>query len=229
MSETGNGDSSAPDTPVRQTDSPADSAATPSDKPSTPATPAAEPASPATPAAATPSTPGGSENGEARRGPSVLRQQFGAFAKYGDTKSDGSAITLSQSDKWMKQAKVIDGRTVTTTDTAIAFKKFKQQKIHFKEFQKFLEELGTSKKVAPGKMKEKLANCGPPGHKSNASPGTKSNVYDRLCDVSKYGASHRLRFDEHGKGRGAPGRKDIHTDSGYVHGYKNQNTYQKQH
>ena len=60
-------------------------------------------------------------------------------------------------------------------------------------------------------------------------PGTKSNVYDRLCDVSKYGASHRQRFDEHGKGRGAAGRKDLHADSGYVHGYKNQNTYQKQH
>ena len=60
-------------------------------------------------------------------------------------------------------------------------------------------------------------------------PGPKSSVYDRLCDVSKYGASHRMRFDEHGKGRGTAGRKDVHTDSGYVHGYKNQNTYQKQH
>ena len=49
---------------------------------------------------------------------------------------------------------------------------FRQQKIHFKEFQKFLDELATSKKVAPNKMKEKLAHCGPPGHKSNASVRT---------------------------------------------------------
>jgi len=192
---------------------------------STPSTNAAP--TPSTPGG-TPSTPGGSENGEAaRRGPSQLRQQFQAFSKYGDTKSDGTQITLSQSDKWMKQAKVIDGRTVTTTDTGIAFKKFKQQKIHFKEFQKFLDELAIGKKVPPNKMKEKLANCGVPGNKSNASPGTRSSVYDRLCDVSKYGASHRQRFDEHGKGRGASGRRDDQANTGYVHGYRNQDTYSK--
>ena len=36
--------------------------------------------------------------------------------------SDGTQITLSQSDKWLRQAKVIDGWSVTTTDTAIAFR-----------------------------------------------------------------------------------------------------------
>lgn len=35
-----------------------------------------------------------------------LKDQFKAFSKFGDTKSDGKLITLSQSDKWMKQAKV---------------------------------------------------------------------------------------------------------------------------
>jgi len=54
-----------------------------------------------------------------------LREQFKAFSKFGDTKSDGKHITLSQSDKWMKQAKVIDGKSISTTDTAIHFKKFK--------------------------------------------------------------------------------------------------------
>lgn len=32
--------------------------------------------------------------------------QFKAFSKFGDVKSDGKFITLSQSDKWMKQAQV---------------------------------------------------------------------------------------------------------------------------
>jgi hypothetical protein len=50
---------------------------------------------------------------------------FKAFSKFGDTKSDGKLITLSQSDKWMKQAKVIDGKKITTTDTGIYFKKQK--------------------------------------------------------------------------------------------------------
>lgn len=76
---------------------------------------------------------------------------FRAFAKFGDSKSigkltakqqhpvechsvlivlmhemiihTGETITLSNSDKWMKQAKVIDPKKITTTDTGIAFKK----------------------------------------------------------------------------------------------------------
>lgn len=54
-----------------------------------------------------------------------LEQQFVNFAKFGDTKADGKTITLTQSDKWMKQAKIIDGKKITTTDTGIAFNKFK--------------------------------------------------------------------------------------------------------
>ncbi|GLH03075.1 TPPP family protein CG45057 [Gryllus bimaculatus] len=72
------------------------------------------PQSPATPS--TPGTPGGTPS---------FKAQFRAFSKFGDTKSDGKQITLSQSDKWMKQAKVIDGKKITTTDTGIYFKKLK--------------------------------------------------------------------------------------------------------
>ena len=35
-----------------------------------------------------------------------FKDSFKAFSKFGDIKSDGKHITLSQSDKWMKQAKV---------------------------------------------------------------------------------------------------------------------------
>ena len=35
-----------------------------------------------------------------------FKEQFKAFSKFGDVKSDGKFITLSQSDKWMKQAHV---------------------------------------------------------------------------------------------------------------------------
>lgn len=55
---------------------------------------------------------------------------FKAFSKFGDPKSDGKLITLSQSDKWMKQAKVIDGKKITTTDTGIYFKKHKYENSH---------------------------------------------------------------------------------------------------
>lgn len=66
----------------------------------------------------TPSSPGGTQ-------PSSFLTSFKAFSKFGDPKSDGKLITLSQSDKWMKQAKVIDGKKITTTDTGIYFKKHK--------------------------------------------------------------------------------------------------------
>lgn len=46
---------------------------------------------------------------------------FRTFAKFGDSKSQGDAITLSNSDKWMRQAKVIDSK-LTTVDTGICFK-----------------------------------------------------------------------------------------------------------
>lgn len=66
----------------------------------------------------TPSSPGTTE-------PGSFLASFKAFSKFGDPKSDGKLITLSQSDKWMKQAKVIDGKKITTTDTGIYFKKHK--------------------------------------------------------------------------------------------------------
>jgi len=70
-----------------------------------------------TPTSSTPSSPG-SES-------SNFLTSFKAFSKFGEPKSDGKLITLSQSDKWMKQAKVIDGKKITTTDTGIYFKKHK--------------------------------------------------------------------------------------------------------
>lgn len=66
----------------------------------------------------TPSSPGATQSGS-------FLANFKAFSKFGDPKSDGKLITLSQSDKWMKQAKVIDGKKITTTDTGIYFKKHK--------------------------------------------------------------------------------------------------------
>jgi len=88
--------------------------------------------------------------------------QFKAFSKFGDTKSDGKLITLSQSDKWMKQAKVID-KQITTTDTGIHFKKLKAMKISLADYNKFLEDLAKTRKVELATIKQKMAGCGAPG------------------------------------------------------------------
>merc|ERR1711962_1187817 len=53
----------------------------------------------------------------------ALKEQFQLFAKFGDKSADGKSIKLSQSDKWFKQAKVIESGKISTTDTGIAFRK----------------------------------------------------------------------------------------------------------
>lgn len=102
----------------------------------------------------------GTSNGSASG--SDIKEQFKAFSKFGDTKSDGKLITLSQSDKWMKQAKVID-KKITTTDTGIHFKKLKSLKVSYSDYNKFLEDLATTRKVDLAEIKSKLASCGAPG------------------------------------------------------------------
>ena len=69
--------------------------------------------------------------------------QFDVFSKFGESGSDGSQITLTQSDKWLRQAKVIDGWNVTTTDTAIAFRKISRGSIwlSYASWRQFLQEL----------------------------------------------------------------------------------------
>lgn len=93
-----------------------------------------------------------------------FKEQFAVFSKFGDSKSDGKSITLSQSDKWMKQAKVIDTK-ITTTDTAIHFKKLKLQKVSQSDYDKFLQDLAKTKGVDLEEIKSKLVSCGEPGLK----------------------------------------------------------------
>lgn len=54
----------------------------------------------------------------------TLEQRFEEFAKFGEAKADGKTIKLKNIDKWIKQANLF-GKTFTTTDTSIAYAKFK--------------------------------------------------------------------------------------------------------
>ncbi|TMW47837.1 hypothetical protein DOY81_007071 [Sarcophaga bullata] len=157
----------------------------------------------------------------------TFQDQFKAFSKFGDTKSDGKLITLSQSDKWMKQAKVID-KKITTTDTGIHFKKFKAMKISYADYNKFLEDLAKTKKVELTEIKNKMASCGAPGV-VQVSAGKAASAVERLTDTSKYTGSHKERFDATGKGKGIAGRKNLVDDSGYVSGYQNKDTFNAGH
>jgi p25-alpha len=57
---------------------------------------------------------------------------------------------------------VID-KKITTTDTGIHFKKLKQMKVSFEDYNKFLDDLAKTKKVELADIKSKMAGCGAPG------------------------------------------------------------------
>ena len=63
---------------------------------------------------------GGGRRGQPR---TSLRELFVYYARFGEHGATGQHISLTQSDKWLKQAGVIDNWNVTSTDTAIAFRK----------------------------------------------------------------------------------------------------------
>jgi hypothetical protein len=46
---------------------------------------------------------------------------------------------------------------------------------------------------------------------------SKNAALDRLTDSSKYGGTHRQRFDPNGKGKGKEGREEVAANDG--HGY----------
>lgn len=154
-----------------------------------------------------------------------IEELFKLFAKFGDKTSTGVQITLTNADKWMKQAHIF-GKNLTTTDTGIAFKKLKSKTIDFKQFKEYLEDLAKTVKIETAELIKKLEECGPPGT-TKATNFEASDAVDRLTDTSKYTGTHKERFDEEGKGKGIEGRVDRAEDDGYVQGYKNKGTYDK--
>jgi len=156
---------------------------------------------------------------------SPFGKAFKLFAKFGDAKSTGDSITLSNSDKWFKQAKVIDStnKKITTTDTGIAWKQIAKTKktLNKKEYLSFLDNLVKTKKIDLEEIKKKLETCGVPQSNTRATSAQIDSVVSRLTDPKKYTGSHKLRFDqETGKGLGKAGRTDAVTNFGYVTGFK---------
>ncbi|XP_041987606.1 tubulin polymerization-promoting protein homolog [Aricia agestis] len=93
----------------------------------------------------------------------TLDSQFCEFAKFGDNNRDGSTITLYRSDYWMRQAKLIDDRKLTMTDTGITFYKFSKSELNWEEWKTFLDNLIELKGLDGEEIKEILTNCGLPG------------------------------------------------------------------
>jgi len=115
-----------------------------------------------------------------------LRSQFQLFSRFGDKSSDGTTLKLSQSDKWFKQASLIRPKGISTTDTAIVFKKVSKgvPRLSFPAWCRYLGEMATAKKMDVNEIKTKLINCGPPGV-VDGTKIAKSAAVERLTDTSK--------------------------------------------
>ncbi|XP_027137054.1 tubulin polymerization-promoting protein family member 3 isoform X3 [Larimichthys crocea] len=73
-----------------------------------------------------------------------LLTSFKKFAVHGDTKATGKELNGKNWAKLCKDCKIVDGKTITSTDVDIVFSKVKQKTsrvITYEEFRRALEEL----------------------------------------------------------------------------------------
>ena len=86
--------------------------------------------------------------------------------RFGGSDTQGDRITLTQSDKWLRQAGVFDAWNITTIDTALAFRKISRGAIYldFPGWRDFLEEFVIKTRQEMDQVMEKLERCGRPSH-----------------------------------------------------------------
>ena len=86
--------------------------------------------------------------------------------RFGGSETQGERITLTQSDKWLRQAGVFDAWNITTIDTALAFRKISRGCIYleFPAWRDFLEEFVMRTRQDLDRVLEKLEGCGSPSN-----------------------------------------------------------------
>ncbi|TKR92175.1 hypothetical protein L596_006880 [Steinernema carpocapsae] len=165
-----------------------------------------------------------------------VKPKWEAFMKFGN--ATGTEMTGKNFDKWLKDAGVLEPKSITTTMTGIAFSKVTgtKKKANFAETKQVLvnvakDRANNSKKPVQEELDaiiEKLAKLEAPSLKG-AAKSDAAGVYSRLTDHTKYTGAHKERFDAEGKGKGKAGREDVKDNTGYVGAYKNKDTYDKVH
>lgn len=73
-------------------------------------------------------------------------------------------LPLTQIDKWLQAANVLDMISVTTTDTGLCFFKFRKRAINYAEFLVYIEDLAKFKQIDLDEVKLKLQSCVKPVH-----------------------------------------------------------------
>jgi len=167
-----------------------------------------------------------------------VKQRWQQFSKFGNPTA--TEMTGKNMDKWLKDAGVLDAKTITTTMTGIAFSKVagpKRKTLKYEEVKKVLATVaGDRATKSKNSLQEeldaitaKLAALEAPSVNSAAKAQTSGGVFNRLTDTKGYTGSHKERFDETGKGKGKAGREDVIANDGYVGAYKNKGSYDKGH
>jgi len=166
-----------------------------------------------------------------------MKKRWENFMKFGN--ASAVEMTGKNFDKWLKDAGLLDPKTVSTTVTGIAFSKVtgpKRKTLTYNETKDVLikvaeDRASKTKKPVQDELDlitAKLAAIDGPSLAGATKP-VAANVVDRLTDTSKYTGSHKERFDESGKGKGKAGREETANSSGYVAAYKNKGTYDQVH
>ncbi|NWS59631.1 TPPP2 protein, partial [Chunga burmeisteri] len=168
---------------------------------------------------------------------SEAENTFREFAIYGDASASGNKMTGKNFSKMCKECRVMDGKAVTGTDIDIVFCKVKTKgarTITFADFQQAMKELCS--KAFKGESPEEALQAvyGLIVGKEPGSMGTtkarKVGGIKRLTDTSCiYTGTHKLGFQENGKGKGLAGRCNLTENSGYVGAYKGAGKYDQTH
>uniref|UniRef100_A0A914H6W4 Uncharacterized protein n=1 Tax=Globodera rostochiensis TaxID=31243 RepID=A0A914H6W4_GLORO len=151
--------------------------------------------------------------------PKEIKKKWESFAKFGHSQAQAAQVTEitgKNFDKWLKDAGVIDNKTITTTMTGIAFSKVAgpKKKANFNETKQVIvnvakDRASSSKRDIQTEIDEicfKLEKLPAPTVNSAAISSTAGNVYGRLTDHTKYTGAHKERFNSEGKGKGKSGR-----------------------
>ncbi|XP_076221055.1 tubulin polymerization-promoting protein homolog [Nomia melanderi] len=71
-------------------------------------------------------------------------------------------LPLTQSDKWLISARILDMVTLTTTNTGLAFFKFRKRALSYEEYLLYLEDLAKIGNLDFEELKKKLQASGMP-------------------------------------------------------------------
>jgi len=160
-----------------------------------------------------------------------LQDAFTSFA----TKADKKEQTTADFTKWCKDASIF-GKACNSNHVDISFAKVKpktSKNITFLELDALITEMAKKYKddhkldeaKAKEEIKIKLAAAKPKAHGTTKTSAT--GGVQKMTDSSQYTGSHKERFDESGKGKGADGRTDKVDGTGYVGNYKGAGTFDK--